>query len=129
MKLFDPLMRLMVRFRYPVSLPEDIASDLGIPLTNRISFDEILQVLTRPPTPLTKLIRFMPREEAEWHFKTALRKEFFSHNSLFSYYFSEGWVEFLLQYDDHSRLRRVYVRHKSLKRNCEIPISQSTKTL
>lgn len=124
MKLFDPLMRLMVRIRYPVSLPEDIASDLGITISNHVSFSQFIDCITNSSTPLTKLYRFMPKSDAESNFKAALRKECFSKNTLISYYFSEGWVEFLLQYDDHLRLRRLYIRHKSLKCNHEILISQ-----
>jgi hypothetical protein len=69
----------------------------------------------------------MPREEAEAAFQTALRKEKFLHNSLFSYYFNEGWMEFVLQFDEHSRLRRIYIQHKKItqEEGIEIPLSKS----
>lgn len=68
----------------------------------------------------------MPREEAEAAFETALRKEKFLHNTLCSYYFNEGWMEFVLQFDEHSRLRRIYIQHKKIEQEegIEIPLSK-----
>ncbi len=66
----------------------------------------------------------MPREQAEDMFRLAIRKEKFQQNSLFSYHFKGGWVEFVLQFDEQARLRRLYTRHKDLKQKCEIPISR-----
>ncbi len=64
------------------------------------------------------------REEAEDVFRTALRKERFSQNSLFSYHFNGGWMEFMLQFDEQSRLRRIYIQHKDLKCKYELPITK-----
>ena len=123
MNLFKPFSYLLIRFRYPLSTPEDVANDLGLKCSNLLSFQEFICYLTNPHHCLTKLCRFMPREEAEEVFRLALRKEKFSQNSLFSYCFKGGWVEFVLQFDEQSRLRRLYIRHKELKQKHEISIS------
>ena len=122
MKFLSPFFRLLSRFRYPVSLPEDVAKDLGFSLSNFMSFGELVQCLTHSTTPPANLQRFMPRSQAEKVFQKALRKEKFSQNSLFSYYFNEGWMEFVLQFDDDSRLRRLYIQHKKIKDKTEIPL-------
>lgn len=122
MKVFQPILHLLIRFRYPVSLPEDVASDLGLPITNSVSFQEFIQCLTDPCQRPTKLTRFMPREQAEDTFRLAKRRERFKQNSLFSYHFKGGWMEFNLQFDEQSRLRRLYICHKDLKKKHEITI-------
>ncbi len=123
MKVLQPLLRLFIRFRYPVSMPEDVATDLGLNISNSLTFPEFMKCLTDPNRRPTKLTRFMPREQAEDIFRLALRKERFQRNSLFSYHFKGGWMEFMLQFDEHSRLRRLYIRHKDLKQKHEISIS------
>jgi hypothetical protein len=123
MKLLKPLQRLFVRFRYPVSMPEDVASDLGLNISNHLTFQEFIEQLTDPNLRPSKLSRYMPRHEAECIFQTALRKERFKHDSLFSYYFNGGWMEFVLQFDEQSRLRRLYIKHKDMKQKYEIPMS------
>jgi hypothetical protein len=124
MNKFNFLFRFLIRFRYPVSTPEDVATDLGMNISNHLTFEEFMNRLTNPLYRPTKLIRFMPRDQAESLFQTALRKEKFNQNSLFSYYFNGGWMEFVLHFDGQSRLRRLYIRHKDLKQKHEIPISQ-----
>ena len=64
MKAFDHLCRFFIRFRYPISLPEDIAEALGINLSNYITFDKFVSLLTCPSCKPTKLHKFMPREIA-----------------------------------------------------------------
>lgn len=123
MRILKPLQRLFVRFRYPVSTPEDVAADLGLDITNALTFQEFILFLTNPLHRPKKLIRFMGREQAEEIFRLALRKERFQQNSLFSYHFKEGWMEFILQFDDEARLRRLYIRHKNLKQKHEMGIS------
>ena len=123
MKVLQPLLHLFTRFRYPVSLPEDVGSDLGLEMTNSLNFQEFIHRLTDPCHRPTKLARFMPREQAEDIFRLARRKEKFKQNSLFSYYFKGGWMEFILQFDEQSRLRRLYICHKTLKQKHEIPIA------
>ena len=111
------------RFRYPVSTPEEVAKDLGCNFSNFLTFQQFISTLTHPQCRPTKLTRFMPRSEAEEIFQFALRKEKFQQNSLFFYYFKGGWMEFALQFDEKSRLRRLYIRHKQLKEKYEMPIS------
>lgn len=65
----------------------------------------------------------MPRNIAEAAFERAQRKEKFGRNSLFSYYFNEGWLEFNLHFDEHSRLRRIYLQHKDVDQEQGIEIS------
>jgi hypothetical protein len=114
MKTLDHLYRFFLRFRYPVSLPEDIAVALGIQFSSFLTFQELVEKLTSPTCCPTKLMKFMSREDAEAAFEGALRKECFQQNSLFSYFFIEGWMEFVLQFDEHARLRRVYIQHKHI---------------
>lgn len=122
MKALDHFYRFFLRFRYPVSLPEDVANALGLPLSNFVTFQEFVHQLLNPSSRPTRLTRFMPREQAEAAFKTALRIEKFKQNTLFSYYFSEGWMEFVLLFDEQSRLRRVYLQHKELKQEERVEI-------
>ncbi len=64
----------------------------------------------------------MPREQAERVFSGATCKERFKQESLYSYYFYEGWIEFVLIFDDDSRLRRLYLLHQYLEKNQELPL-------
>ncbi|MBA3815325.1 MAG: hypothetical protein H0X29_02165 [Parachlamydiaceae bacterium] len=125
MKIFDWLLHCILRIRYPVSLPEDIATDLGIKASNFLTFDEFVNTLIHPASKPQRLMRFMPREIAEAAFESAQRKEKFYRNSLYSYYFNEGWLEFSLHFDEHSRLRRIYLQHKHLVNDngIEIPLN------
>lgn len=123
MRTFNILQRAIIRFRYPMSMPEDVAKDLGLNISNYLTFREFTKFLTSPHIRPSKLTRFMPRDQAEGMFRTALRKEKFNQNSLFSYYFNGGWMEFMLQFDEQSRLRRIYIQHKDLKQKYELPIS------
>lgn len=123
MKAFDCLCRFLLRFRYPVSLPEEIAEALGVPLSNYLTYDEFVNRLACPNCRPTRLKKFMPREKAEEAFQGALRKEHFREKSLYSYYFNEGWIEFILQFDDQSRLRRIYLQHKQIEHDQGLEIS------
>ena len=107
-----------------MSLPEEIADALGVDICNSLRFKKILNLLTSPECKPTTLKRFMPRDLAEEAFQGALLKEHFLQSSLFSFYFPEGWMEFELQFDEQSRLRRIYVHHKliSLPKGVEIPL-------
>lgn len=128
MKAFDWFFQCILRFRYPVSLPEDIATDLGICAPNFLTFEELVSKLTCPSCRPQRLSRFMPRDAAEAAFQCAQRKEKFGRNSLYSYYFHEGWLEFSLYFDEQSRLRRIYLQHKRLEaeQGVEIPLNQSS---
>lgn len=114
--------QLFLRLRYPASLPEEIAADLGISASNLLTFNEFVTQLSNLSTCPQRLIRFMPREQAEAAFESAQRKERFGRNSLFSYYFHEGWLEFKLHFDEQSRLRRIYLHHRNLPSENEIEI-------
>lgn len=64
----------------------------------------------------------MPRSEAEALFISAVKKERFRYESMYSYYFSDSWMEFVLHFDQQSRLRRVYLQHRDLKQEEGIEI-------
>lgn len=123
MNIFKPFSTFFIRLRYPVSLPEDVASDLGFELSNSIQFNDFIRFLTDPSHRPTNLSRLMPRGQAEDVFRLARRKEKFSKISLFSYHFNGGWMEFILEFDEQALLRRLYIRHKDLKQKHEISIS------
>ena len=108
------IFKLLLRFRYPVSLPEEVIDALGIDASHSINFQEFMEVLSNPRSNPKNLSRFMPRRKAEALFAAAVRKERFRYESLYSFYFSESWVEFVLHFDNDSRLRRLYIQHKDL---------------
>lgn len=112
----------MTRFRYPASLPEEIAKDLGVPLSNSHSFDEIITMLTSKNCCPQQLHRFMKRCEVDIIFQHARKKEQFKNSVLYSYYFTEGWLEFALKFDEDSRLRRIYLHHQGIKGKSGIEI-------
>lgn len=128
MSAFRYLSRFLLRFRYPVTLPEDVAGALGIDLSNFVTFDELIEKLLSPECCPTNLLRFMPREKAERAFLTAQRRERFSRSTLCSYYFNEGWLEFKLEFDAESQLRRLYLQHQKIPQDRGIEISLATKT-
>lgn len=111
---FKLIYRFLLRMRYPVSLPEEVAEDLGISVSDSWSFDSFVGELVSPACRPTRLKKYMPRDQAEAAFHGALRKERFAHNTLFSYYFNEGWMEFSLLFDEQSRLRRLYLQHRKI---------------
>lgn len=115
MKALHFFYRLFIRFRYPVSLPEEIAESLGVEMSNSLTFDQCVSFLTSSTCQPTRICKYMPRQQVEDAFNSAQRKECFKHNSLYSYYFNEGWLEFILHFDDRSRLRRIYLQHKVIK--------------
>lgn len=115
MKTLECFSRFLLRFRYPVTLPEDIAKDLGIDVPNSIKFEELIRKLTSPECCPGNFKKYMRRADAEKAFNGAQRKERFMQISLFSYYFNEGWVEFKLEFDNESLLRRMYIQHKIIQ--------------
>lgn len=126
-KWFEILQRIFTRFRYPVSMPEDIAHALGISLSNSLPFKECMLKICQPGLSPTRLIKYMPRELAERAFGNAVRKEKFREKTLVSYYFNEGWLEFVLHFDRESRLRRIYIVHRDIQddRGFELPLITS----
>jgi hypothetical protein len=111
----EPFYNLFLRWRYPFSLPEDICIPLGIEAQRSVDFAEFMHLLTTPQGCPRYLRRFMPRDKAEALFMNAKKKERFKNESLYSFYFGHTWVEFVLQFDVESRLRRVYMHNKDLK--------------
>lgn len=110
MHLKQSLTRLVSRFRYPVSLPEDLATDLGLHLVNSLSFQDFITSLASPQARSTTLRRGMGRSQAESVFHSALRREVFPSCSLFSYYFGKGWLVVSLYYDEGGHLRRAHIQ-------------------
>lgn len=110
----ESLLRFIMRFRYPVSLPQELSDALGIQIPNTLSFNRLLQSVAVPKEGIANLHRFMPRNQAEKLFDSAVRKERFRQHSLYSYYFDGAWMEFVLHFDNSERLRRLYVQHKDL---------------
>lgn len=120
------LSRVLQRFRYPVTLPQDITSALGIKLADSLTFDEFLHQLCTPSWQPSRLKRWMPRSQAEEAFSQAQRKERFGENSVFSYYFSQGWVIFILRFDNMSRLRNLELRHEKIEQENGVQIPLPT---
>lgn len=116
MKTWMSVLRFISRFRHQVSLPEDVAMALGVPLSNFVSMPELLQRLCSPNCCPTRLTRLMKRQDAESAFTRALRVERFSRHTRCSYYFKNTWLEFDLQFDEQQLLRRVYLHHKQFHR-------------
>lgn len=115
MYLLENLTKLLSRFRYPFSLPEEVATALGIHLANSLAFEEFIRLLGTPECRPTRLRKFMHRSKAEAAFQTAPKKETFATMSLFSYYFNRGWLVFALYFDEQGRLRRLYVQYPALQ--------------
>lgn len=113
-KPFDAIHRFILRFRYPVSMPEDLEEVLGLEVPNFWHFDKVLAYLRASINRPNNLRRYMPRDVAERLFSNAVRKERFKQRSLYSYYFRGTWMEFALHFDDQSRLRRVYLHHRDI---------------
>lgn len=111
MPLVEELSRLMSRFRHPNSLPEDIANDLGISLSNHTSCEKLLELLASSECKPKKLYSMMSRHEAESSFNFFLKKEQFKSHTLISYYFNKGWIIFSLYYDQFQKLRRVHLQY------------------
>lgn len=106
---YKEISRFFSHFRYPASLPEDIALDLGIEIPKSLNFQKFLEELASPHIRLKKIYKFMPQEEAELAFNSALKKESFKSTTLFSYFFPEGWVVITLYFDEEKQLRRLHV--------------------
>lgn len=114
MKVWEKLLKLICRFRHQVSLPEDVSAALGVPLSNFSSLPFLLQELSSPYCRPTRLSRFMDRKQAEAAFAMAVKIERFSRHTLCSYYFKNGWLEFILHFDEQHKLRRLYLHHRDL---------------
>ncbi len=127
MQLIENISRLLSRFRYPVSLPMDVASDLGLFLPNTLPFQEFIRLLTSPHSLPTTLKKGMPRYKAESVFKLAIRKEIFKSSSLFSYKFNQGWVTVALYFNDHDLLTRLFLQ--SPYAEIDLPLEQEVVSI
>lgn len=123
MQLLQGLARLVSRFRYPVSLPEDVGKDLGTHCSNLLRFHDFLALLSDSDYRPTTLRRLMPRQQAERSFQSALKREIFHSCSLFSYYFHKRWLVITLYFDKESRLRRLHLTYPDRdKEGFDIPL-------
>ena len=126
--ILDYLLNFWFRFSYPVSLPEDIGSALGVTVPPYLKFYDFLAFLSAPSCRPTKLCRFMPRDAAEKVFKdSAVYTEIFANSTVCSYCFKDGWVEIVLHFDRDSRLRRIYVQHSSISDDDGIELPLKTR--
>jgi len=115
---------LMVRFIHPYSLPCDIADALGVDISNFISLNNLIAYLTSNSCHPKKLKKFMAREDAEEAFRNAFRIDHFPKISLCYYPFKSGCIEFILYFDEFSRLRRIYLQSNLIvsEEALEIPL-------
>lgn len=105
--------RLLSHLRYPISSPHDVLSALGVSEELQdVDFHHFLKkVVTRVPR---RIFRCMGREDVERCFSSAYKKESFHRTTHASYYFMQGWLEFVLEFDESRLLRRLYVHHQLL---------------
>ncbi len=123
MLLVDRISRIFAHLRHPVSLPQDLSKALGIPLSNRISFDDLISCLRGS---CCSLKRGMPRQEVERRFSTACRVEIFRHHALFAYFFKGRWLEVSAKYDLKGRLSHLYVLHELIPEERGIEVHLKT---
>ncbi|MEX1013312.1 MAG: hypothetical protein WD595_03640 [Waddliaceae bacterium] len=119
MKAVNQIAKFFLRFRYPVSLPEDIGCALGVKFPLIVTFDDFFHQLTSPSCHPTRLKRMMPRKEVEGIFSNAPKIERFQQNTLVSYYFNQGWIELDLKYGPNDELRRIYLHHQRIQNGNE----------
>lgn len=124
MKMLEHLRRFFARFRYPVSLPEDVASALGISVSNYIAFHQLVSKICSCHPP--RLKKLMARDEAERAFSTAVSCEKFYDNTVCSFCFTQGRIVFILKFDQEDRLRHIVLQHKMIRsdQGIEIPLNR-----
>ena len=124
---FQGMYRAVAHLKHPISLPEDIGYALSFPVSNFVSTSELLTILKSDGFMPHNLSRFMQREKAELYFHKAITKDYFMDRSIFSYSFHNNFVEFVLEFDADSRLRRLYLRHDSIlmQKGKELPLPES----
>ncbi|MFZ0566117.1 MAG: hypothetical protein WAM28_08040 [Chlamydiales bacterium] len=116
MQLLESIIRLLSRFRYPVSLPEDVARDLGLFLPNTLGFRDFLRLLASPHHRCARLHKYISRHRAEAVFESALQTEKFKSCTLISYYFNKGWLVFTLHFDEQMLLTRISIQCPACER-------------
>jgi hypothetical protein len=105
---YQSFRRLLIRLRHPISLPEEIARDLGIPISNYLDYQQLTHFIRQGGLTPTKLHKFMARDVAEAAFDHAIKVEKFCRESHFSYCFNDHWMDFTLHFDQNDQLRRLY---------------------
>ena len=123
--ILHAITHIRTRIRYPYALPSDIGKALGLSLPDNLLYLALLESLSTIHHPQS-LEKFMTRKRAENCFCGATRCEKFTLSTLCSYRFTEGWVEFELQFDEHDKLRRLYLIHKELRNQDRIEINLKT---
>lgn len=120
MHFLDLILDLVHRFSHPGSLPNDVAYDLGLEVYGRLSVNELLQMLKNP----THLKKYMKKGLADQLFVHAQRKDIFKLTSRFTYFFNQGLLEFVLDFDSDEQLRRAYATFHNSKGNLmvELPL-------
>lgn len=125
---FTKISKAFAHFRHPISLPEDVGHALSFQVSNFISVHQLLEIIIDDQFFVKNLSRFMPREQAELFFYKATTKDYFLDRSIFSFSFQNELVEFVLEFDAMSRLRRLYLRHPSIlmQKGKELALSEAS---
>lgn len=126
MKFTKTIKRCFSFLRCDISIPNDIAKTLGMDLSVYPTFNDFINQIASTSFRPLHLKKYMPRNEAEEVFQGAFKKECFHKKTMFSYFFNDGWMEFVLSFDEQSRLRRVFVLHKKIaeEQGVEIHLTQ-----
>lgn len=119
------IVRFFARFWHPVALPEEVVETLGVEVSNFLSFGDLIRCLNSCHCHPPSLAKYMPRKDAETAFKKPTCVEKIGNKTLISYYFNEGWVEFVLHFDTDGRLRRIYLLHKEIEQDEGVEIQLS----
>jgi hypothetical protein len=115
MKFFKFALKFFIGNDVNHLLPDELLKTLGLDLKGNSSIEDLLEKLNHSKSLHIKLKKFMTKREVENAFISAEKKEHFSRHSLYSYYFSKGWVGFFVSFDQDLKLRRVYLQYKSLR--------------
>jgi hypothetical protein len=115
MKIFKFVLKFFVDNQVDHLLPDELLKTLGLDLEGKSSIEDFVEKLNHSKSLHVKLKKFMTRREVENTFLSAEKKEHFSRHSLYSYYFSKGWLGFFVSFDQDLKLRRVYLQYKSLR--------------
>ncbi len=127
MKFLDSCLRLFCQFKYPLSLPDEVALAIGMRQANFIPFDLLCKTITPPRDAPKALKKYMNRKEAEKVFKSALSRKFEPLQSHFSYTVDGTTVNFTLHFDQNERLRRLVVQREEIyfAKGIDIPLETS----
>jgi hypothetical protein len=125
--IYQALMKFLARIWYPVALPEDLAEVFEIEISNFVPYPKLLETISGCQLHSHRLAKYMPRKLAESVFRHATCVETFKDKSIASYYFHEGWIEFVLYFDQDGALRRIYLLHKEIpnEMGVELPLNST----